>query len=136
MNTLTEILQVHPEFTSKSPLERSITAALATAFQDSKKAFALGPDELVFELNRGTEQQWREFLAMTPVKNYIRQRLAEEADIASRKALSTLTREALSGDVQAINRLNDLAGLLNKGSSNKIVVLHRIPRPEVSNGAE
>lgn len=132
MDDLIELLQNHPPFSQLPSDTQEVYLTLANLYQSSPKdgALSLTPEELTKTFQIGSTQHWRAFLQLTPVVNFVRKRMGENAVIASRKAITALTEEALHGDVGAAKHLNDLAGILTKQESNKIIILHQIARPK------
>jgi alpha-D-ribose 1-methylphosphonate 5-phosphate C-P lyase len=52
------------------------------------------------------------------------------SQVSQRKTFRALVELALSGNQQAAKQVQELSGVLNQQDSNRIVVLHQIPRPQ------
>jgi hypothetical protein len=130
MALLTDLLTANPSFQSLSLEQKEVFARLADEFQDNALALYLSPDELTSKLGLGNPHLWQNFLQLESVQAYIRQQVAFNAQVASRKALQALTNEAQLGDTTAAKQINELAGIFNKVDNTKIVVLHQIKRPK------
>jgi hypothetical protein len=70
---------------------------------------------------------------METTKQYIKAQMAFNVQIAQRKTLQSLEREANEGNVNAAKQINELSGILNNIDTNKIIVLHRVNRNEEAN---
>lgn len=126
------MLQSSPVLSTFSEEKVDILMRLAYVFEEeSEKAIQLGPDELAKAFGIGNKDQWKEFLQLTPVENFIKSEIAFLAQVAVRRNLPGLSAAAKSGDVQSIKLINDMAGILNTGDSNKIFVLHKVNRQEI-----
>jgi hypothetical protein len=139
--TLREMLELNPQFQQLNGEQKAIYGRLADEFYDNDLALYLSPKGLAEKLMRGNKQQWEIFLRFPAVEAYIKAQMAEQAKVASRRAMQALGKEAALGDVQAARQVNELAGVLASADSRKIVVLHQIARPklpsqeqEVTNG--
>lgn len=127
---LLDMLMRFPKFL-QYPLEKQeVIARLAETFEDNDMALYCTPQELQDKLLVGNRSQWQEFLNLEPVRQHIKVQLANVASVASRKAFHGLQQEAMTGDVQAAKQVNEMAGILNSGDRNKVIVLHRVNRRE------
>lgn len=127
---LVEMLKKNPTFQAYPVDQQELFARLAHAFEEDDSNVFKNPRELA-ESNIGNRNHWQTFLSLDSVQAYIRQQMAYQTQVASRKGFVSLQKEAMSGNVQAIKHLNELSGILEQGDQNKIVVLHRIERPKV-----
>lgn len=130
MAQLTDLLQNSESFQSLSDEQKEVYARLANEFEDNPLALYLNPIELTVKLGVGNKQLWHNFLQMEPVEAYIRSQMAFDAKVASRKAFQALELEAKTGDTTAAKQINELAGIYNRETTNKIVILHQIKRPQ------
>lgn len=88
----------------------------------------LTPEEL--EAKTGMPASaWLSYLNLDSTRQEIHKRTAEDIEIAQRKALTALSREAQRGNVQAIKEINQISGILNQ-NNNKQFITHYIPRPQ------
>lgn len=127
---LVETLKKSPTFQSFTPDQQELYAKLAWAYETEESNIYKTPIELA-ESNIGNKNHWQQFLSLDVIQNYVRQQMAHQTQIASRKGLISLQKEAQAGNVQAIKHLNELSGILEQGDQNKIVVLHQISRPTI-----
>lgn len=130
MAQLVEMLKNSTQFQSLPQEKQEIFYRLADVFHDNDLAIHLTPTELTIKLGIGNRDLWQQFLQMETVLAYIKGQMSFNAQIASRKAMQALTREASNGDTSAAKQVNELAGIFDKIDNNKIVVLHRINRPK------
>lgn len=89
--------------------------------------YQMTPQELQDKTNV-SQEHWRDFLDEESTRQLIHRRLTEDTEVAHRKALQALSKEAQRGNVQAIKELNALSGILNQ-NNNKQFITHYIPRP-------
>lgn len=130
MQSLVESLKRNPKFHEFSREKQEILLRLADEFEDNDFALYLSPSELADKLQIGNKFQWQEFLSIPIVKQYIKNRVAENLEVLSRKQIKSLENEAMRGNVQAARHINELSGVLNAGERNRIVILHQISRPK------
>lgn len=102
-------------------------AKLTRIISDIPNFYQLTPHELE-ERTNVPEEHWRIYLDQEATRQLIHRRLTEDAEIAQRKAMQALSKEAQRGNVQAIKELNQLSGILNQ-NNNKQFITHYIPRP-------
>lgn len=127
---LLDMLKTDRHFQDLPLPEQDLIARLAGAFiQDGSNIFK-SAEELEESTDIGNVTHWQRFLSLAPVMMYIKQQMAQIAQVASRKGFLSLQKEANEGNVQAIKQINELAGILNKADDNKVIVLHQIPRPK------
>lgn len=127
---LTEMIQQSGSL-DKLPLpDKTIIMRLANEFQKTTEYLFLEPSELVEQTAMGTKDKWQELLNMQDTKNYISGQMAFLAQISQRKTFASLVSMALSGNQQAAKQVQELSGIMNQQDSNRIVVLHQIPRPK------
>lgn len=110
---------------------QEIIATLAYYFEQTEEALYMSPRELEETTDRGTKEQWQQFLNLEPVKNYIKAEMHHQAQVAQRRVFLALQTSAQGGNVQAAKEINELSGILDRQDSNKVVVLHQIQRPKV-----
>jgi hypothetical protein len=108
--------------------EKTILMKLASIFQDNTNLLFMTPDELVESTSTGTKDQWETLLRLQETQNFVKGIMAFLSQIAQRKTFQSLVESALSGNAQAAKQVQELSGILNQQDSNRIVVLHRIPR--------
>lgn len=90
---------------------------------------SLTPTELE-QLTKIDAKEWHQFISNNEqVRQLIHRRTNEDIEIAQRKALQALGKEAGRGNVQAIKELNQISGILNQ-QNNKQFITHFIPRPQ------
>jgi len=107
-----------------------LRSKLLRSLNDIPNFYQLTPQELEEKSNHTINQQtWRDFLDEESTRQLIQRRLTEDTEIAHRKAMQALAKEAQRGNVQAIKELNQLSGILNQ-NNNKQFITHYIPRPE------
>lgn len=127
---LTKMLQESGSINDLPKPEREILYKLAAAFQDNTHCLFLNPEELVEFTGLGTKEQWTKLLNLQETKNFIKAQMAFIAEISQRKTFRSLVQMALDGNQQAAKQVQELSGIMNQRDSNRIVVLHRIPRPK------
>ena len=127
---LTKMLQESESLNDLPKPEQEILYKLASAFQDNTNCLFLNPEELVEFTGLGTKEQWTKLLNLQETKNFIKAQMAFLSEIAQRKTFASLVRMALDGNQQAAKQVQELSGIMNQRDSNRIVVLHRIPRPK------
>jgi ABC-type lipoprotein export system ATPase subunit len=110
--------------------QKTILMTLAGRFQSQTDYLFLNPEELQQETSLGSIEQWYALLNLQETKNYIKGQMAFLSQIAQRKTFKELVEMALDGNHQAAKQVQELSGVLNQQDSNRVVVLHRIPRPE------
>lgn len=77
----------------------------------------------------GNRESWRELLQLQETQNFIKGQMAFLSQIAQRKTFASLVEGALKGNQQAAKQVQELSGILNQQDTNRVVVLHQIPRP-------
>lgn len=110
--------------------QKTILMALANRFQSHTEYLFLDPDELYEQSSIGTAEDWTQLLNLQETKNYIKGQMAFLSQIAQRKTFASLVQQALSGNQQAAKQVQELSGILNQQDTNRVVVLHQIPRPK------
>jgi hypothetical protein len=128
---LVEMLKKNQQFNDLPTPKQELFAILATKFEEDSNAIYLTPEELTDHTETGNKDLWTQFLALAPVTQFIKAEMSRLTDIAQRRALRSLQAQATSGNVAAAREINDLAGIYANKDNNKVVVLHRITRPEV-----
>lgn len=130
---LPKLLAASETFT-KLPLDkREVFLRMAHAFeQHADNAIQLTATELATSLNLGNKQLWQDFLNLQPVIAFIRAEMAALAQVAIRKNMKSLQREAMQGNVQAAKMITELSGVLTSGEQNKIFVMHRVNRNQTT----
>jgi hypothetical protein len=127
---LTEMLKESGALDKMSAPDKQITMVLASKFQDSVNYLFLNPEELALHTGLGTKDQWYNFLLLQETKNYVKSQMAFISQIAQRKTFNSLVKLALDGNQQAAKQVQELSGVLNQQDSNRVIVLHQIPRPK------
>lgn len=133
---LVEALQRYPVFQTLPLDKQHALTTLALKFEESEHALYLSPRELSQALKIGSPDIWALLLSLEPTKNYIKKEMADRTQIASRKAFQSLSVSAASGSVQAAKEINELSGIFEKTDNNKIVILHRVNRPQIQTEGE
>lgn len=126
---LTKMLDQSTKFQELPSPERTINYVLANTFQQSTGYLFMSPEELVEHTDSGTIEQWQKLLALPETQNYIKSQMAFISQVYQRKTFQSLVSMAMSGNAQAAKQVQELSGVLNQVDSNKIVILHHIPRP-------
>lgn len=108
-------------------IQALFNAKLTRTISDIPNFYQMTPHELEQKTNI-PEEHWRNYLDQESTRQLIHRRITEDAEIAQRKAMQALSKEAQRGNVQAIKELNQLSGILSQ-NSNKQIVTHYIPRP-------
>jgi hypothetical protein len=108
--------------------QKTILMTLASRFQDQTDYLFHNPDELYEISNLGTVDHWTQLLNLQETKNYIKGQMAFLAQIAQRKTFASLVQQALGGNANAAKQVQELSGILNSQDTNRVVVLHQIPR--------
>jgi hypothetical protein len=108
--------------------QKTILMALANRFQSHTEYLFYDPQELYENSEMGTIQDWTTLLNLQETKNYIKGQMAFISQISQRKTFMGLVSQALSGNAQAAKQVQELSGILNQQDTNRVVVLHQIPR--------
>jgi hypothetical protein len=127
---LTQMINESGVLKDKTLPEQTILMTLASTFQNNTKLLFMEPEELVEETGIGTKDQWNEILRFQETQNFIKGQMAFISQIAQRKTFSSLVQSALGGNAQAAKQVQELSGVLNQVDSNKVIVLHYVPRPK------
>lgn len=112
--------------------EKTILMHLAAKFQSQSDYLFLDQRELHEATQIGTPEYWQELLNLQETKNYIKGQMAFLAQIAQRKTFASLVGMALEGNQQAAKQVQELSGIMNQQDTNRVVVLHQIPRRKQS----
>lgn len=126
---LTQMFDQSEAFNKLPPQERTILYVLGNTFQQSTEYLFLSPEELQKVTESGTIEQWQKLLLLQETQNYIKGQMAFLSQVSQRKTFKSLVEMALSGNQQAAKQVQELSGIMNQVDTNKIIVLHRIPRP-------
>lgn len=124
------MLQKSEHFKDYPKPDQAILLRLAHQFEQSTEYLFLNPEELYDLTSMGSRTHWTNFLADQTVQTYIKSQMAFIANISQRKTFRSLVQSALEGNAQAAKQVQELSGILNQVDSNKVVVLHSIPRPK------
>lgn len=109
--------------------KQAITQKLVKIAYETPNFHQLTPQELSNQTGIPLDI-WYEFITTDEeIRQFIQRRINEDIEIAHRKALQALAKEAAKGNVQAIKELNQLSGILNQ-NNNKQFITHHIPRPK------
>jgi hypothetical protein len=136
MALLTDMILNSEEYTQLQKPAQLITLTLGKKFEESTEYLFLSPEEIVDLTHIGTVEQWNTFFNLQTVKTYIQSQMAAIAQISQRKTFRSLVEMALSGGQgasTAAKQIQELSGIMNQIDSNKIVVLHHIPRATKTN---
>lgn len=129
---LVDTLKKNQIFNALTIEQQEIYTALAEEFEDTiELSIYLTPRELSKKLQLGNPEQWQNFLNMEPVKIFIKSTLNQNLQVAQRKSIQSLVKEAELGNVQAAKQVNEISGLLSKADDNKVIVLHQVSRPKL-----
>lgn len=131
---LTKMLAESTDFKKRPMPEQQILIALASHFQQQTDYLFQDPDELVESIDVGTRDQWKELLLLNETQNFIKGQMAFLSQVNQRKTFRSLVEMALMGNQQAAKQVQELSGIMNQQDTNRTIVLHRIPRPEETNG--
>jgi hypothetical protein len=129
------MLQNSPIYTDPThddyvPLDKQhVFLRLAEQFQSKQSSMYMDAEELEQEFAIGDANLWEEFLNLDPVLLYSTARTKRMAAVKSRKSMKNLQRAADSGDVRAIQYLNEVSGILQAQDGAKLIVLTTVPRP-------
>lgn len=129
---LTEMLNNSSALNNLPLPQKTILLSLARKFQSQTNFLFMDEAELEDATNLGNREQWKELLRLQETKNFIKGQMAALAEIAQRKTFSALVSSAMEGNHQAAKQVQELSGILNQVDSNKVIVLHSIPRPAKS----
>lgn len=127
---LTQMLQ---ESGALEPLplpQKTILLRLANKFQSQTNFLFMNAEELEEATGLGDKDQWADLLKMQETKNFIKGQMGAIAEIAQRKTFAALVQQALQGNHQAAKQVQELSGIMNQQDTNRVVVLHQIPRPK------
>lgn len=127
---LKSALQQDEEFQKLPVKAQAVYLNFADYFDQYPDLITMNTEELVKEVENSTHQQWRTFLVLPLVDQFIQQILKHNAQIAFRKASAALTIEAANGNTTAAKQVTELAGIFNTEQNNKIHILTYVPRPQ------
>jgi hypothetical protein len=125
---LTKMLEESGALNEYSLPQKTILMHLANRFQSQTDYLFYNPEELYEAIQIGTVEDWQKLLNLQETKNYIKGQMAFIAQIAQRKTFASLVEMALGGNQQAAKQVQELSGILNQQDTNRVVVLHQIPR--------
>lgn len=121
--------------TDNYPLpQKTILLRLANKFQSQSNFLFMNEEELEEATGLGSKDQWKQLLQLQETKNYIKGQMAAISEIAQRKTFQALVQQALQGNSQAAKQVQELSGIMNQQDTNRVIVLHQIPRPSKANG--
>lgn len=109
-------------------IQEMLKAKMTRLITEIPNFYQLTPQEL-HEKTNIPQESWRDFLDQESTRQLIHRRITEDTEIAQRKAMQALSKEAQRGNVQAIKELNQLSGIMNQ-NNNKQFITHYIPRPQ------
>lgn len=127
---LTEMLNQSDTLSKLSLPDRTILLRLAGKFQAQTNYMFMSEEELADTTNLGSKDQWQQLLRLQETKNYIKGTMGAIAEIAQRKTFHALVQSAMEGNHQAAKQVQELSGIMNQQDTNRIIVLHQIPRPQ------
>jgi hypothetical protein len=125
---LTQMLEESGALNDLPLPQKTILMHLASKFQSQTDYMFLNPEELLEATQSGTVDKWKDLLNLQETKNYIKGQMAFLSQIAQRKTFAALVSQALGGNQQAAKQVQELSGILNQQDTNRVVVLHQIPR--------
>jgi hypothetical protein len=123
------MLQESDTLNKLQPQEQAIFARLADRFSENANYMFLDPIELTASTQLGTPDQWTQLLNMVETQNFIKGQMAFIGQVNQRKTYMSLVRLALEGNQQAAKQVQELSGIMNQQDSNRVIILHRVPRP-------
>jgi hypothetical protein len=127
--SLSYSLQSYEKFQKLTPPEQAAILELARKFETLYDSHFKGPEALAEELG-GTPDDWRRFLTLKPVRDYVKRKTDEDVEILNRQALyKQAQKAALSGETQAAKLIKELAEANASQTNQTKVILHYIPRP-------
>ena len=129
---LTEMLTKSADFQKKTLPEQTIYYKLAGEFQNNTQYLFMTPEELVIHTEIGTKEQWQDLLTLNETNSFIKGQMAFLSQVNQRKTFASLVQMALNGNQGAAKQVQELSGILNQQDTNRTIILHRIPRPEVT----
>lgn len=110
-------------------IDKLVESKLLKIANDIFEFHTLSPSELE-QLTSISAKEWHHLITNNEqIRQLIHRKTNEDIEIAQRKALNALAKQAERGNVQAIKELNQVSGILNQ-SNNKQFITHYIPRPE------
>lgn len=128
MSEIKNLIQDLPEIT---PTQRVLFSSMADKFyQKLPESLYMNQYQLQEELG-STHEQWNNFLKIREIDRYIQKEIAGMAEIAARKAISSLqSGGASSSDIQAAKQLLETSKLLKQktGGVQQIVIMHLPPK--------
>ena len=127
---LTEMLKQSQDFLKQPIPQQAIYLSLANTFQSQTDFLFLNPEELITYTEIGTKDQWQDLLNRQETQSYIKAQMAALAQISQRKTFKSLVEMALNGNQQAAKQVQEISGVLNQQDSNRVVIMHHIPRPK------
>jgi chromosome condensin MukBEF MukE localization factor len=127
---LTQMINESGVLKDKTLPEQTILMKLAARYQENTNFLFLDPEELQTESGIGTKEQWTELLRLQETQNFLKGQMQFLSQIAQRKTFQSLVTSALGGNAQAAKQVQELSGVLNQVDSNKVIVLHYVPRPK------
>lgn len=126
---LTEMLNESGSLDHLPLPQKTIIMRLAQKFQSQTNFLFMNAEELEEATSIGSKDQWQELLRLQETKNYIKGQMAAVSEIAQRKTFQALVQQALQGNAQAAKQVQELSGIMNQQDTNRVIVLHQIPRP-------
>lgn len=130
---LTDMLNQSNSLNDMPLPQKTILMRLAQKFQSSTEYLFLDPQELQEQTMLGTTDQWFQLLNLQETKNFIKGQMAFLVQVSQRKTFASLVSMALGGGQgaqAAAKQVQELSGIMNQQDSNRVVVLHQIPRPK------
>lgn len=130
---LTEMFSQSDDFKKLTIPEQTIYMRLASEFQSNTEYLFMSPDELTQATDLGDKDIWQSLLSRNETTSFVKAQMAFLSQVNQRKTFRSLVELALSGNAQAAKQVQELSGIMNQQDTNRTIVLHRIPRPEVQN---
>lgn len=128
---LTQMLEESQSLKDLPLPQKTILMHLANKFQSQTDYLFMDVNQLYEATDLGTPAHWHDLLNLQETKNYIKGQMAFIAQIAQRKTFASLVQTALGGNQQAAKQVQELSGIMNQQDTNRVVVLHQIPRRKV-----
>lgn len=125
---LTKMLEESGAFENLPIPDQQIMYRLANIFQSNTKYLFMSPEELLSSTALGTKDYWTSLLNYQETQGYIKAQMAFLSQISQRKTFQSLVQMALEGSQQAAKQVQELSGIMNQQDTNRVVVLHYIPR--------
>lgn len=129
---LSQMLKESNEIDNLPIPDQAIIYKLANKFESSSEFLFLNPEELQQLTGLGSKDSWTDFLKLQTTQNYVKGQMGFLAQISQRKTFASLVSMAIGGGQgaqQAAKQVQELSGIMNQQDTNRVIILHQIPRP-------